>query len=348
MPRPTMPAYFKDMTSYNVQLTKTTEEDLKEHFRKSSELYSIRVQADLDEQKRIMNMLYTENPYKNRNWRKSTPDRLFTHGYDTRSLREEKVEELKWKFSISREFPWSMEVYEWNEDWAVQFSQTLYRTSERYRSNVEEIKHLDCLCFEVAKQMWEQEDSDWIAIREKKKSHSSHRPKSYYVQLFAHDKNAKDWYKGIIPDNEDTCEFCIQEKRISDERDETIRSQEQPLAVVEPREPKSIPVVSHLCTDCSYTTNHSAVYAIHMKSKEHLLTIKKQGLFCKPCNHQSRTEVEHGHHLTTTKHRKNTGLIQPEEKEYVCECCQYKTPMKQNLVIHMKSNKHKIKSSENT
>ena len=360
MPRPTMPTYFKNMESYSVQLTKTSEEDLKEHFCKSSERYTAKVEADIDEQRRLLKMLYNENPYNQKNWRKGSPERLYKDGFDKKSLRDEKANELKWQLDIQRDFKWAMDVYKWEEDWAVELMQFIYRSTERYKSNFDEIKHMDLLCFETAKQNWEVEDAEWITNQKLKKAHESHKPKSYWIDLFATDKQSEKWCKGVIPDNEDTCKFCIEEKRISDEREEKMRLEEEQqereeeerreerrlLEEEKKRQRQAVELITQQCKECNYTTNHSAMYQIHITSKQHLINIKKQSLFCKACEHQSRTEIEHAHHLTTTKHKKNTGLVDPEPEEYHCKCCDYKTPLKQNMAIHMKSKKHKTNVAE--
>lgn len=351
-----MPTYFKDMGSYPVLLTKTTEEELKEHFKKASELYMERIQPDIDEQRRLLKMLYNENPYKQRNWRKGKPERLYENGFDRHQLKEEDAKGREWKACLWRDFRWCIDVYEWKEDWVVPFDQMMRKAHEIYKNNVEEIKHMDLLCFEIAKRNWEVEDAVWIAKQKLKKSHEDHKPKSYWRELFATDKKSEEWYNGVIPDNEDTCEFCMEEKRISDERDEKMRledeeqereEEEKRLKREEERKQrKAEECKEQTCELCDYTSNYTSIFDLHMTSREHLANVKQQKLYCTVCEYQCRNQMEHAHHIGTNKHKKKAGLVSKEPVEFVCLCCEYTSQFKQHYENHMKSKKHQKKMDE--
>lgn len=360
MPRESLPTHFKDMRTLVVQVTKTTEEELKDHFKKISEVYVSRSEPFYKKLRSAMESLTEDCPYTKHNWRKGLAKRLYEKGHEWNRMHEEtEMNAYAWLFYVKKDLLWCIEEFTWTDEWV----NTLIREVDRFREMLidteQELVWRDEQLWSMAKYNWEQEDVVWITRHELKKSHVFHKPKSYYVDLFASDKDAYRFYKGVIPDNEDTCEFCIEEKRISEERDEKMRLEEEEqereeeerreerrlLEEEKQRQRQSVELITQHCKDCNYTTNHSAMYQIHITSKQHLINIKKQSLFCKACEHQSRTEIEHAHHLTTTKHKKNTGLVDPEPEEYHCKCCDYKTPLKQNMAIHMKSKKHKINAS---
>lgn len=321
---------------------------------KMSEAYEARVQPFIDEQNRILNILTTSNPYKNYNWRKGQPERKYENGYDVRRLREEDVEEHDWAYNVGRDFVWCLSEFKWQDDWVGNFEYTIDRMRNTMRSNTEEIKTLDYILFQTAKREWEEADAEWIANEKLRKEHAHHKPKAYYIEWFAKDKDAEQWYKGVIPDNEDTCKFCIMEKKQNEEYEERMRVEREELERLRREEEeedrrleeerrknqKPIELKEHKCEHCNYKTMYEAVFRVHLMSKEHKQNEKQQNLYCKACDHQCRGKIEYEHHLGTTKHKKNAGIISAEPTNYTCEACNYTTQFKHHYENHLKSKKH--------
>lgn len=354
MPRPTLPTHFKDMRTYSVQLTKTTEEDLKEHMKSSCERYEMVVREEIDEQNRILRILTDTNPYSNSKWRKGRPERIYERGYDRRSVREEDLPQREWVVYLAREFGWCMREFKWEDEWAIDFAYTIERLNSMRTGNVEEIKTLDHVLYHRAEREWKQADAEWIMYDEKRKAHQSHRPKSYYIHLFTIDKDAEAFYKGTVPDDEDTCELCIAEKKHREEREEVQRAyerqqKEEERAYEEERQAErrvcrvnSQPhtLSEHTCELCTYTTTSEKLFDIHLTTKAHQQKERQEELYCTACSCQCRTKLEYDHHLGTTKHKKNAGLVPTEPMTYSCEACAYSTQFKHHYDNHTKSKKH--------
>jgi len=360
MPRPTLPTHFKDMRTYPVQLTKTTEEQLKEHMLHASETYDEKVKVLLDEQRRMLDILAYENPYMSHSWRKGSPERRFKHGYDALKLSEDKVDQDMWCYNIARDFEMCVKEFKWNDEWVHDFRYKIEQTRETMRENSKQIKEQDELTFELARKNWMEKDAEWIARENLRKEHVYHKPKSYFIELFKRDKDAERFYDGQIPNYHETCEFCIHDKivreayeekarkdaeeyeRLREEQEEEYRRKEE-----EERKRREAPVErkEHKCEACNYKTMDSAMFRIHLMSKEHIQTEKQKNLYCEACDHQCRCKIEYEAHIRTSKHKKNTGEKQ-EPTVYTCEACAYSTPFKHHFDNHTKSKKHQDKMTQ--
>lgn len=346
----------KEIKTYPVLLTKTDKEELKEYYTKLNQIYEARFQPYLDMVRSACDSLVTNNPYAKHNWRKGLAKRLYKTGHEWNRIKDEnEITLYEWITYAKRDLRWCVDEFKWDDAWVQPTFQLIDRCMDSLNDTQRELLWRDEQLWSLAKHRWEKEDATWITRNELKKSHESHKPKSFYIELFKTDKDAEKWYDGVVPDNEDTCEFCIEEKRIDQEREEKMRLEEEQqeqeeeelrlerrkLAEEKERQKQSVELVKQHCEVCDYTTHHGAIYQIHLTSKPHLINVKKQGLYCKTCDHQSRTEIEHAHHLSTTKHKRNTGVVAAEPDEYSCESCEYTTHCKQHYENHLKSKKHK-------
>lgn len=361
MPRTSLPTHFKEMRTYPVQLTKTTEEDLKSHMKSMCESYQAKVQPELNEQSRILNLLTHENnPYKNHKWRKGHPERRFKSGFDQNNITEEKADQLYASLNVERDFRMCLREFKWTDDWVVEFNRRVDDTRDRIRRNIAEIKDLDELMFYCAKKQWEDSDAEWIAREKMRKSHVHHKPKSYYIQLFKIDKDAERYHQGVIPDNEDTCEFCIQEKKVNEAREEAMRKEEEEyerqceeLREEERRreeerkkQEKPVELKEHTCEYCNFKTMYEAVFRAHTMTQDHERIVKQKQLYCKHCDHQCRNNIEYENHIRTNKHKKNAGLVSTEPSVFECEACGYSSVFKHHYENHIKSKKHQQKMSQ--
>ncbi len=346
------------MRTYPCLVTKTTEEQLKEHMMKANEIYDTRVQPHLDEQRRILNILAYENPYKKHSWRRGHPERRFKHGYDTNTLTEEGFEERTWVYNIARELGWCIAEYKWEDQWVHDFQYKIQNTRELMRDNDAQIKEQDEMTFQLAKKEWMEQDAVWIAREKLRKNHEHHEPKSYYIDLFAKDKDAERHYDGKIPDNEDTCEFCINDKRLreiqeearrkADEEYERLREeadQEHRRREEEKKNQKPVKLTLHECKVCEYKTMDSAMFRIHLMSREHLQREKQKNLFCEHCDYQCRGKLEYEAHIRTTKHKKNAGELDGPTT-YTCEACEYSTAFRHHYENHVRSRRHMDRTTQ--
>ena len=355
MPRPSLPSHLQRMTTYDVLLTQTTEEDLKNHFQASVLEYEARWKPYADELERCVSDAFTHNPYLGRSWRKSGPTRLYPKGHEWNRMDSSNDAEVKkyfWIYEFAFDFRRCINEFKWE-----QFEDDLHMISrclDTMKSGEDELKRYDERNYANAKKDWEMRDAEWIANEKLRREHENHHPRAWWVAYFERDPDAKKWYKGVIPDNEDTCSLCVYEKEVEarrqqEEAEENARQEEEARIEAEREaeekaqreaERKSKPVQHYHCEGCEYHTTSSFNYDVHLKSTEH----KVKARFCKGCNYQCRSDVEYATHIGTNKHKKVAGEVVVVSKSYHCETCNYTTHRKDAFDRHLASKSHLNKS----
>lgn len=350
MPRQSLPAELKNLSTYDVCLTQTTEEDLYKHFNTNVYEYLEMYEKNVKAYDRHIQRIYEKNPYTEYNWRNKYPTRKYEKGILSFKTEEETDIYFRYTYEIWRDlrlcnhaFGWSNQ-HEWVDD--------VLETAEKYRldmvSLIEELKQVDARNYDTAKKEYEEKDKEWIEYKKKLNIHSSHKPKSYWIDLFRKDKYAEKLHDGVIPDNEETCEFCIQQKQADDKRREEERLEKEERQKQEEERQKRlqeeelrrqsivIPVFqakTYSCDPCKYSTTNSYSFETHCKSAEH----KKNVWFCNHCSVQCRCQVEFDNHLQTNKHKKQAGML---NTTLHCEACNYTATLKCNYETHCKSKRH--------
>lgn len=353
MPRPTLPSILKNCDTYEVLLTKTTEEDLLKHFKSASEEYEAKWRSYYDRLDTITAQQYHSNPYTNHNWRKGSPERKFAKGYEWYRCDDESYE---WLYAIrndlrrcEREFKWSQQ--EELKEWYGNFDYLIDKCLGLLRSTQEELSRIDERNFEKAKNKWKIDDAEWIASEEKRKAHAFHEPREYYIELFKKDKDAERWYNGKIPDNEETCELCIKEKKEKEEREqrekeeeekerqqEEERRQQRQVQEQEKKPQCSKPTINYHCEDCDYHTTSKFNYESHLNSKQHAHILKRKSWYCETCEIQCVSQIAFNQHITTAKHRKAVGEL--KSNVFRCEACDYTAKLKHHYDNHCQSKRH--------
>ena len=322
MPRPSLPSSMKNLYTYSVVLTQTTEEDLYKHFEKDCEKCLEYYKNYVKELDALVNYVFHNNEYKvysDKYWRKQSPERKYKNGIVILKSRDERDQDIH-KSKIDKEFRSTFEIwrdlmmcdeeFEWSKKYKW-VETMLYEVQKCRTDNItltQELNAYDTRNYETAKREYQERDKEYIEYNKKRQAHQSHRPKSYYIELFKKDKDAERFYDGIIPNDEDTCEFCIFEKQ-----------QKQP----EP-EPEPEPVKQPQMKPISIPRQH----------------------YCEVCKVQCRSQTEYDNHITTRKHLKQKGEI--KEKTFHCELCNYTANLKQHYDTHCKSKRHQEKVSTTT
>ena len=374
MPRHALPSHLKNLKTYDVVLTQTSEDDLYDHFVSKSQNYEPLVQSFRTDLSAALEDIRDVNPYLNHNWRKGAPDRVYPTGCEWMNvdIESERYLDKFWFLSrlqqdfliCNKEFKWSSNVNK--EEFCNEFEFMMYRCIEQIKSDQQELVMYDTIHFNEAKKKWMEKDTEWIENDKKRKDHRYHKPKQFYIDLFKQDPDAIQFYKGIIPDNEETCEFCMHEKTLREEREREEREREErereeleereeneereELERKKNKETKNeikneIKVIEQKqrtimhCEDCNYTTDSLSFFNLHCSGKEHNLTIKQKRLYCKVCDIQCRTNIEYSHHITTRKHKIKSGEIQ--DNPNYCKVCDYTATTTSNLSTHFKSKKHR-------
>lgn len=362
MPRTALPNYFKDFRTIHVLVTHTTEEDLKKHY---EEMYFSFVEPLIYEERMrlqsVVDALHESNPYKNHNWRKGQAHRKYVKGHEWQGLCEKNIDKTSRYIDFCREFKWCVYEFNWDDDWVKSCTYKIEESRTTYKDLTQQLVEIDAYHWNTAKQQWETDDAEWIKVHELEKAHRNfHHPKSYYVELMKRDKDLKKYYETHgIPDYEDTCSMCIAGRKQKEEYEERVRKEEEEYERQQEEyreeqrkkqhqeQKKHTPTETtiHHCEVCDYKSIHSALYRLHMESKEHERKAKLKVCYCEMCKHQSRNEMEYQLHLSSKKHKKICGEIEPEPAEYRCECCNYSTSIKQNYSLHLKSKKHQQNQS---
>ena len=136
-------------------LTKTTEEDVINHFKKLETIYEERYNEYYDKLQNEIRMLETKNPYSSHDWRKESPQKIFEKQLwfaSSASENEELFERYFWLHHVRSDlrlcdlsFKWSNST---NEELASWFSQFEFMTECRTSNLIEGgkcLKNLDLL-----------------------------------------------------------------------------------------------------------------------------------------------------------------------------------------------------------
>ena len=356
MPRTSLPSHLSRCTTYEVLLTKTTEEDLLAHFKSAFETYEARWKPYAEELERCVADAFAHNPYLGRSWRKGGPTRLYPKGHEWNRMdpnNEAEIQKYHWIWEFAFDLHRCMREFNWKE--MDQQDEFVSKCLDEIKSGQDELMRYDERNYNNAKRDWETRDADWIAEQTLRRNHENHHSRSWWTDYFQRDAGACEWYKGVIPDNEDTCSFCICEKQIEIKRKEAEAEQkkreeeearlEAQREAEEKAQRKAKPVTHYHCESCEYNTTSSFNYDVHMKSMEHKLKAR----FCKACNHQCRTDFEYAAHITSLKHKKAMGEVEEAVEvpvSYHCELCDYTATRKDVFKRHMASKSHLAKSGE--
>jgi len=357
MPRPSLPPSLKNLSTYSVVLTQTTEEDLWKHFVNSLPDYEGKMDAYYSRICDVVDNIHHNNPYENSKWRRGYVEKKYQTFTDWFGTNEDDMRQYLDLRAFKHEFKRCVDVFEWDKDEEKRkvLNQMLYdytRPIDRINDMESSMKETDNFKYIQSKTKWQNEDKAWIEESKKKQDHLTHRPREYYIELFAKDPLAVKYYKNTIPNNEETCEYCITQKRIKQEVEEKERREEEEKKQreLEEQEEKSRreqerieelrnrPVITYTCEDCNYTSKNKYTYNDHLESKEHRHIVKQKQTFCVVCNTQCRSPFEYANHIKSAKHLKNENG--ENKAEYTCEPCGYTTKLKQHYDIHCVSKKH--------
>jgi len=355
MPRVALHSALKNLRTYEVLLTETTQEELWEHFSRFFSTYKERFSVYIDMVTEKDHEIYCKNPFLRNHWRNGSPEMLYQDKHPAPFLldTEDGFENYD-RFRLAmRDLEYCMKYLHWNDDeeykaLCKQWVEEYQEHTKLLRSAMEELARTELAAFQTAKRRWEEDDKEWILLQKSKQEHSRHHPRSYWVELFATDEWAKRRYDGIIPDNEETCEMCKSEiarkanetrlfhLRLQQEKEEDEEWLRQHKAKKELR--NFIPTIQHECKLCEFQTENGEFYDLHLTSKDHVSRVRLNALRCNACSTQCTSQKAYDAHCGTAKHKKivNDG----SEKKFVCEPCNYTTDLKQRYDQHCATQKH--------
>jgi hypothetical protein len=238
-------------------------------------------------------------------------------------------------FDIESDFKIASECFRWNETKpeTIEIISLIDVFHQRFLTKKDDIKLMEQMQFNKAKEEWAIRNKDLIEEDEIKMKHKDHKPLSYYLEKEKYDPDMKLWYerRGGYPTNELTCHLC--KKKAEEQVIEYPSSSEE--EVEEPVVKKAVANKTYRCDLCELDFNNFTAYTAHSISQEH----NTKSTYCKICDVQFSCISQYDHHKTTTKHKKMCeGNNEPIS--YVCNKCNYTTFIKQNYDKHMLSKKH--------
>lgn len=349
MPRPTLPSALTNLKLFDVTLTQHTEDDLLAFYMKELEEFK-RVGHMMLERKSnwIHDFLLGPNPYAKVNWKSNgaLPERVDFDWASGASWLEEKEEVLlKFKHDIyllDRVFK-----YEETKDG---FREILYEVEKISSMNTEydlDFKRIDAGFFKKSHETWKKKNQEYLEMRELDHEHTLGQHTMAYWQSAMPKEHPQFFLEHIKPKTL-KCKACINSIQADLDRKE-LEAMRQAEAEEEKKVETVVPpkrvIQTYTCELCSFSTQHKALYDRHMESKEHLQKQNLASWYCDACKIQCRTLIEHTHHLSTRKHRQNTGQIEKDPEIFRCEACNYSTPIKQVFQRHCNSKGHLAKTS---
>lgn len=366
MPRPSLPSSLKILKTFDVALTKTTQEELWSHFVDAFSWYRKRAYYLIEKIEALGEDIDADNPFSKCSWRNTSsissyPSRKYESETPYDVFDDAEAERYNYLFKIRSDLERCGRLLGWadDEDYKKQFAEfTIIADEVCY-----DLQHkLHCLAiteydaYVLARHRWNQTHKNEIDDARLAERHKSHKTKKEWIELFQSDPVAARWCNSIPPNDEDTCKYCIanKERREVEERititryrqeqkdaeELRKRQQEEEYAILEvERERKEMENTKHTCEMCDYTTSSGSKFDVHLASKEHTARIKSKSLYCKSCDTQSRSQLEYENHCNSIKHKKVVGLI-PEPENYHCELCDFTTPSKHLFKQHNEGKKH--------
>jgi hypothetical protein len=362
MPRPAIPAALKCLRTYDAKTTQTTDEQLWSHFTEEFvqfEKTAYKNTALLD--RAVAEFYGTKNPYSECSWRYKSPDRIYQTPFEWLCQSDADFELVDYHFYMLKllgDLKVCLKHLDWekNTDYCEKVSEML-ELGEKYQNDIkagtDELKVMEERKYELAKRAWHKANPSVMQMREMKARHEYHGEKR--KESIKSDPDAKKFYENE-PDPADWCLLCIKERENSElckedsERLKAEIAEMKAAAALASSETTPEPFETELgdydCEACKFHTQYRPVYAMHLRSPDHLAVQKQKSLFCDRCNVQCRTLIELNQHLTTKKHKnaENPDAITPQV--FSCKACAYETQFKGNFENHLKSKKHSEKAAK--
>jgi len=372
MPRASLPPALKVLKSFDVVLTKTTQEELWSHFVDAFSWYRKRAYYLIEKIESIGEEIDAQNPFSKCSWRNASslssyPSRKYEDENPYDVFDDAEVERYNYLFKVKSDLERCGRLLGWADD-------------EEYRDKFAEFTSIaDEVCYDLqhkmhclaitendayvlAKHRWQTTHKDEINDTQLRERHKSHKTRKEWIEIFRTDPVAARWCNSIPPNDEDTCKYCIadKERRQMEEKntlsrlmreqkeaeEEAHRRKEEEYAELEiEKERRDMDTVKHTCEMCDYTTSSGSKFDVHLASKEHTTKLRLKSTFCTTCGIQCKNETDFTIHNNTQKHKKKVGEI-VEPTQYRCDACDYITPSKYLYKAHCDTKTHQEKTKD--
>jgi hypothetical protein len=348
MPRVSLPSSIKNLKTFEVLLTQTTEDHLRSHCQTFFANFEAKKDKYMSRISDAVGIFLDGNPYTDRNWKKHEPTRHYKDMITWFGEDEADVQEyMGFQFFLS-DLNLIAKNFNWEElddmKWEVERFMTHMYSGQKDLAQLEEMRFIQ------AKKKFEEENKDWIEEQALIKLHkSSHHTGHYWRVTLEEEGDMTDCF---------ACKFCKEDCDQEVQKFKEIREYEakqrelyaefyKPKTVVKEKKVEEPYVRSpeQICEDCGFKSHYASTFEAHKNEPMHKRVIQLKSWYCDDCKVQCQCQVKYDEHLESTKHKKNIGeIVKPD---YVCEKCDYKTKLKQHYEQHCTTNKHLEKSSNN-
>ena len=364
MPRPLIPAECKKMRTMEVNITKTTEEEIMIHMNEQFEKFCAEASEIKQKQSEFLDFIH-DNAYKGASWRSKKPKR-----YEWENWMGEKSQYntmIMNHFDYRYDLKLCLEAFNTDPDFDIEMDAVYFEVHHKNSYDLETpfyFKMIEAQRYKESEAEWRIKDADWIRAEEEKTLHKTkHHPVEYWTAKYDEDK--KIWesdpifqrrdpnyltekYSVIQSTRDSKCKYCV--KDIEEEKQRELREvqQEQEFEESERKwkehkeaDRKQQLESRHLykCQLCKFETYDDQVWEKHEESKEHKKLEELSKYFCSNCELQCRNQMEYNIHIQTKKHKIKIGEIE-KPSEFKCETCQYITHLKQNYDKHLLTKGH--------
>jgi hypothetical protein len=369
MPRPVIPAECKKMRTMEVNITKTTEEEIMKHMEEQFDKFCIEASEIKRKQNEFLNYIL-ENGYKKfSSWRTRLPKR-----YEWEEWMGDKISHyssmIMKHFDYKYDLKLCLEAFNTEPEFDIEMDPLYFEVFNKNSYDIttsDVLKFMEAQRYLEAKTKWETDDAEWIRERDLKKTHDSkHHPKEYHeeqIKLLEEKYGpCKEQYihregkDGVLVSTEDdNCQHCIQAKKWRSDKPAREKQQAEREAKLEQEqqesdrkwreqkelERKEMLESRHLykCSECNYETYDEQAWEKHEDSKEHKKLTELRKYFCQDCEVQCRNQMEYNIHTQTKKHKIKIGEIE-KQTEFICTSCKYTTHLKQNYDKHILTKGH--------
>jgi len=364
MPRPAVPPALKCLRTYDVKPTQTCEEEIWSHFTEEFakfEKAAYKNTALLD--RAVAEFYGTKNPYSECSWRHKSPDRMYQTPFEWLCRDDTDFDIVDHHFYMLKllgDLKVCLKHLDWekNTDYCEKVSDML-ELGEKYQNEIkagtEELKVMEERKYELAKKAWFKKNPGLEETRAMKAAHEYHHSEKEWLEIFERDPDCARHYDNKIPTHAD-CYWCKKQREESElynaERErlkaeiDAMKAEAAETSSEATPEPFETELGHYDCEACKFHTQYRAVYAMHLRSPDHLAIQKQKALFCDRCNVQCRTLIEFNQHLTTKKHKnaENPDAITPQM--FSCEPCGYTSTFKHVFENHLKSKRHSEKAAK--
>ena len=366
MPRSSLPQSLKSLRVFDdIEITKHTEDDVWDFYKGFCDSFDSKVDYYRSVLEEAGAEFFEGNPFSNRSinaWRNNRVQLTWKdNSVDwVLNLGESKLEDYHKLQGLHQDLLKCNKELHWDtDDTKKDYYYEWINKAENFvpiiRDKVEEIKLYETLRYNEEKKKYQENDKHYITEKKLRDEHRFHHSKEYYEELFATDPEEVKFYtlKGM-PNEWETCNFCIAEKEQSKLREIQQKESEEAQArrdedfirhllevQAEERKKWLDTRKEYFCELCNYKSYSPSNYEAHCNTREHQKKKHNTEWICKTCNFFARSDNEMKYHNLSKKHLKAVGdIVEDPIETFECKKCNYTTTRKDHYTLHLKTKKH--------